>query len=73
MARARLETLRNNPPTLWDEFPVSTFHDVATALEEAFNRDFSTSRIPRNWMEPRLISKQRNPRSGRNQGHRKSL
>jgi hypothetical protein len=67
-ARARLEALRNNPPTLWDEIEVSNFHDIVTALENAFSRDFSSSRIPLNRMEPRLVSKQRDPRSGRHQG-----
>lgn len=35
LARARLETLRNNSPHSWYEREVEEFHDIVTELEEA--------------------------------------
>jgi hypothetical protein len=65
VARARLEELRNHPPRNWDEIEVANYHDVVTALGEGYKADFSTFRISQDRMQPRRLSGQRAPRSGR--------
>lgn len=46
LAWARFMALRNSPPNRWDEAAVGSFHEIVIALEEAFEVDLSTFRIP---------------------------
>ena len=46
LAWARFQALRSHPPSSGDEGEVSQFHEIVSALEEAFNIDLSSFRIP---------------------------
>jgi hypothetical protein len=46
LAWARFQALRSHPPSSGDEGEVSQFHEIVSALEEAFNLDLSSFRIP---------------------------
>jgi hypothetical protein len=43
---ARFQALRSHPPSAGDEDEVSQFHEIVSALEEAFNENLSVFRIP---------------------------
>jgi hypothetical protein len=46
LAWARFQALLSHPPTSGDEGEVSQFHEIVSALEEAFNEDLSSFRVP---------------------------
>ena len=46
LACARFQALLSHPPSSGDEGEVSQFHEIVSALEEAFNVDLSSFRIP---------------------------
>jgi hypothetical protein len=46
LALARFQALQSHPPSSGDEGDVSKFHEIVYALEEAFNVDLSSFRIP---------------------------
>jgi len=46
LALARFQALRSHPPSSGDEGEVSQFHEIVSALEEAFDLDLSSFRIP---------------------------
>jgi hypothetical protein len=46
LAWARFQALRSHPPSSGDEGEVSQFHEIVSALEEAFNLDLYSFRIP---------------------------
>ena len=46
LAWARFQALRSHPPSSGDEGEVSQFHEIVSALEEAFKVDLSSFRIP---------------------------
>ncbi|MEO6802160.1 MAG: hypothetical protein ABI197_02820 [Granulicella sp.] len=46
LAWARFQALQSHPPSSGDEGEVSKFHEIVYALEEAFNVDLSSFRIP---------------------------
>src|SRR5260221_8020327 len=46
LALARFQALQSHPPSSGDEGEVSQFHEIVSALEEAFNLDLSSFRIP---------------------------
>jgi hypothetical protein len=46
LACARFQALRSHPPSSGDEGEVSQFHEIVSALEEAFDLDLSSFRIP---------------------------
>jgi hypothetical protein len=45
-AWARFQALRSHPPSSGDEGEVSQFHEIVSALEEAFDENLSVFRIP---------------------------
>jgi len=45
-AWARFQALLSHRPSSGDEGEVSQFHEIVSALEEAFNEDLSSFRIP---------------------------
>jgi hypothetical protein len=45
-AWARFQALRDHPPSSGDEGEVSQFHEIVSALEDAFSEDLSSFRIP---------------------------
>jgi hypothetical protein len=45
-ALAQLQAMQINRPSSGDEGEVSQFHEIVSALEEAFNEDLSSFRIP---------------------------
>jgi hypothetical protein len=56
LALARFDAFRNNPRRAFDEGEVTQFHQIVTALEEAFGEDLSSFRIPDSQMKRRVIS-----------------
>jgi hypothetical protein len=46
LALARFQALLSHPPSLGGEGEVLQFHEIVSALEEAFNVDLSSFRIP---------------------------
>src|SRR5208337_2262233 len=46
VALAKFQALRSHPPCSGDEGEVSQFHEIVSALEEAFSLDLSSFRIP---------------------------
>lgn len=58
VAWAQFQALRSHPPSSdWDERDVSRFHEIVTALEEAYNGlDLSAFRIPDSEMRPHVLS-----------------
>jgi hypothetical protein len=64
-ALASLLAFQTNPPSFWDENAVSQFNEVVTSLEEAFEIDLSSSRIPDAELRPRVVSSRRASYSGR--------
>jgi hypothetical protein len=52
LALATLQAFQTNRPSFWDESAVSQFHEVVSALEEAFETDLSSSRIPEAELKP---------------------
>src|SRR5208337_1114221 len=46
LAWARFQALQSHPPSSGDEGEVSQFHEIVSALEEAFSVDLSPFRIP---------------------------
>jgi hypothetical protein len=62
---ARFQALRSHPPSAWDEGAVSQFHEIVSALEEAFGIDLSSFRIPEAELKPRVVSFRRASYSGR--------
>ena len=56
LASAKFFAFRNHPPRAFDEDAVTQFHQIVTALEEAFGEDLSSFRIPDSQMEQRLVS-----------------
>jgi hypothetical protein len=46
LAWARFSALRSHLPLYWDESSVQQFHGVVTDLEEAYELDLSSFRIP---------------------------
>jgi hypothetical protein len=46
LAWARFQALQSHLPSSGDEGEVSKFHEIVSALEEAFNVDLSLFRIP---------------------------
>jgi hypothetical protein len=46
LAWARFQALLSHPLSSGDEGEVSQFHEIVSALEEAFNEDLSSFRIP---------------------------
>lgn len=65
LAWARLEALRSHPPTSWDEVEVSRFHEIVTALEDAYGVDLSSFKIPDAEMKQIVVSMSRASYSGR--------
>lgn len=57
LAMARFQAFRTSPPSSWDESTVSQFHEVVSALEEAFEADLSSFRIPETDLKPRVVSR----------------
>ncbi len=47
LAWARFQALLSHPLSSGDEGEVSQFHEIVSALEEAFNEDLSVFRIPK--------------------------
>jgi hypothetical protein len=45
-AMAQFQAFRTSPPSSWDESAVSKFHEIVSALEEAFEMDLYAFRIP---------------------------
>jgi hypothetical protein len=64
LAWARFVELRNHLPPRWNAVEVANFHEIVTALEEAYGVDLSSFRIPRDRIKPRRLRAQRAPRSG---------
>jgi hypothetical protein len=56
LALAKFYAFRNNPPRAFDEDAVTQFHQIVTALEEAFGEDLSSFRIPDSQMKRRVVS-----------------
>ena len=46
LAWARFQALRSHPPSSGDEGEVSRFHEIVSAIEEAFSVDLSSFRVP---------------------------
>src|SRR5271157_5692604 len=65
LAWARFEALRSLPPRSWDEAAVSQFHEVVTALEEAYAIELSSFRVPDAEMKRRVVGVSRIGYSGR--------
>jgi hypothetical protein len=65
LAMAQFQAFRSSPPTLWDEIAVSQFNEVVSVLEEAFEKDLSSFRIPEAELKPRVGSSRRASYSGR--------
>jgi hypothetical protein len=65
LAWARFEALRSRPPHWWDEAAVAQFHEIITALEEAYAVDLSSFRIPDVEVKRQIVGVSRAPRSGR--------
>jgi hypothetical protein len=64
LAWARFQALRGHPPD-WDVAGVSLFHEIVSALEEAFAADLSSFRVPSAEMKQRVVGGSLAPRSGR--------
>jgi len=47
LALARFQALLSHRPSSGDEGEVSQFHEIVSELEEAFNEDLSSFRIPK--------------------------
>jgi len=56
LALAKFYAFRNHLPRAFDEEEVKQFHQIVTALEEAFGEDLSSFRIPDSQMKRRVIS-----------------
>jgi len=56
LALAKFDAFRNHPPTAFDEDAVAQFHQIVTALEEAFWENLSSFLIPDSQMEQHLVS-----------------
>ncbi len=56
LAFAQFDAFRNHPPRAFDEDAVAQFHQIVTALGEAFGEDLSSFRIPDSQMKPRVVS-----------------
>jgi hypothetical protein len=56
LAFAQFDAFRNHPPRAFDEDAVAQFHQIVTALGEAFEEDLSSFRIPDSQMKPRVVS-----------------
>ena len=56
LALAKFCAFRNHPPRAFDEDAVTQFHQIVTALEEAFGEDLSSFRIPDSQMKRRVVS-----------------
>lgn len=65
LAWARFQALRSHPPSSWDEGAVAQFHEIVTALEEAYAVELSSFRIPDAEMKPRIVGVWRASHSGR--------
>jgi hypothetical protein len=65
LALARFQALRSHTPSAWDEGAVSQFHEIVSALEEAFGIDLSLFRIPEVELKPHVVSFGRASYSGR--------
>ncbi len=65
IALSRFEAFRNNQPKWWYEKEVQQYHDIVTALAEAYGDDLSSFRVPDTMMEYKIISIQRGSYSGR--------
>jgi len=67
---ARFEALRIHPPPSWDEDAISQFHEIVTALEEAYTADLSSFRVPDAEMKRRTVGGSRPSHSGRFQARK---
>jgi hypothetical protein len=65
LAKARFLPLLNSPPCDWDETDIARFHQILSALEEAYGEDLSAFRIPEERLKDIPMYAQRQPRSGR--------
>ncbi|MGP8173055.1 MAG: hypothetical protein ACLP7O_00750, partial [Terracidiphilus sp.] len=65
LAWARFQALQSHPPSSGDEGEVSQFHEIVSALEEAFNVDLSSFRVSDAEMKQRIVSPRRASYSGR--------
>jgi hypothetical protein len=65
LAWARFEALRSLPPRSWDETAVSQFHEIVTALEEAYAIELSSFRVPDAEMKRSIVGVSRRGYSGR--------
>jgi len=65
LAWARFEALRSHPPRLWDETAVVQFHEIVTALEEAYAVDLTSFRVPDAHLKQRVVGVSRIGYSGR--------
>jgi len=53
---ARFEALQNHPPTFWDENAVCQYHEIVTALEEAWpGEDLSAFRVPDSQLKHKVV------------------
>ena len=64
-ALAQFKALRGQPPRSWDETDVAQFHEIVTALEEAFGVNLTSFRVPDAQMKRRIVGVSRIGRSGR--------
>ena len=55
LAWARFEALQSHPPRLWDETAVAQFHEIVTALKEAFAVDLTFFRAPDSHLKQRIV------------------
>jgi hypothetical protein len=62
---ARFQALQTHPPSSGDEGEVSHFHEIVSALEEAYGVDLSSFRIPEAELKQRVVGSRRASYSGR--------
>jgi hypothetical protein len=62
---AQFQALRSHPPSSWDERTVSRFHEIVTALEDAYGVGLSPFRIPDVEMKRNIVGVSRIGYSGR--------
>jgi hypothetical protein len=65
LAWARFEALRSHPPRLWDETNAAQFHEIVTALEEAYAVGLTSFRAPDAHLKQRIVGVSRIGYSGR--------
>jgi len=68
LAWSKLDALKANPPSEFDDSHVREYHEALALLREASGEDISPFEIPTDKLERKIISVQRRGSSGRGGG-----